>query len=130
MDGGACGYSVVWGNGPNDWHIGYYQEAYDAECAALMRALNLAADPTTEETRAAHGFYGPQQTREVGPGQQYALQARKALERIKCPVEISVIAGNEIADGWGGTRDRPPRCEWLQHSDKSEAFPSQHPSSA
>jgi len=43
------GYSVVWGHSPNGWrgvktHMGYNQEACDAECAALVRALDLVAD--------------------------------------------------------------------------------------
>jgi len=49
LDSGACGYSVMWGHGPNDWrgvktHMGYNQEAYDAEYAALVWALNIAAE--------------------------------------------------------------------------------------
>jgi len=48
LDNGACGYSVVWGCCPNDWrgvkpNMGYNQEAFDAECAAIVRPLNLAA---------------------------------------------------------------------------------------
>ena len=40
---------MVWGHRPNDWrgvkiHMGYNQEAYPTECAALVSALNLAAD--------------------------------------------------------------------------------------
>jgi len=45
----ACGYSVVWGKGPHDWrgvkiHMGFNQEAYDAECVAIVRALEQAAE--------------------------------------------------------------------------------------
>jgi len=41
----------------------------------------------------------------VGPGQIHALQARKALARVGCPVEMMVpshegIAGNEQVDTW------------------------------
>ena len=53
MDGsrdenGAVGYAVAWRKG-QIWagrkaHMGYYQEAYDAECAAIARALDMAAD--------------------------------------------------------------------------------------
>jgi len=43
MEDGATGYAVVWKNGQT-WegikcHMGDNQEAYDAECAALTRAL-------------------------------------------------------------------------------------------
>jgi hypothetical protein len=43
----ASGYAVAWQNGEG-WvgvktHMGYNQEAYDAECAALSRALGVAA---------------------------------------------------------------------------------------
>jgi len=42
LDGGAAGYAVVWMTGQT-WkgirtHMGYHQEAYDAECAAIARA--------------------------------------------------------------------------------------------
>jgi len=47
LDGGATGYSVVWKKGQT-WagvkvQMGNNQEAYDAECAALARALELAS---------------------------------------------------------------------------------------
>ena len=43
MEYRATGYAVVWKNGQT-WegikcHMGHNQEAYDAECAALARAL-------------------------------------------------------------------------------------------
>jgi len=49
LDNEACGYSVVWSRGPNDWRVGkpnmgYNQESFDAECAAIVRPLNLSAD--------------------------------------------------------------------------------------
>jgi hypothetical protein len=47
LDSGAAEYAVTWQNGQH-WvgsktHMGYNQEAYDAECAALARALETAA---------------------------------------------------------------------------------------
>jgi len=47
LNSGAAGYSVVWKRGQT-WvgiktHMGYNQEAYDAECAALTRALESAS---------------------------------------------------------------------------------------
>ena len=46
LDDGAAGYAVAWKNGQS-WkgiktHMGFNQEAYDAECAALARALEAA----------------------------------------------------------------------------------------
>jgi len=98
-----------------------------------VRALDLAADRQQRKKLErltiftdAQAAITRMQTCEVGPGQQYALQARKALERIKCPVEIrwcpahSGIEGNEIADGWAKlAAEEPDRhgVEWLRHSD-------------
>ena len=46
MEDGAAGYAVVWKKGVSwagiETHMGYNQEAYDAECAALARALESA----------------------------------------------------------------------------------------
>jgi len=44
------------GHSPNDWrgvktHMVYKQEAYDTDCAALVRALNLAADRNSSGSR-------------------------------------------------------------------------------
>jgi len=55
LDSGAAGYAVVWKNGQT-WkgiktHMGYNQEAYDAECAALARALELASRRNTTPER-------------------------------------------------------------------------------
>jgi len=46
-ENGAAGYAVVWRKGRR-WagrkvHMRYYQEAYGAECAAIARALAVAA---------------------------------------------------------------------------------------
>jgi len=47
-ENGPAGYAVAWREG-RSWagrktHMGYYQEAYDAECAAIARALEVAAE--------------------------------------------------------------------------------------
>jgi len=47
-------YSVVWKNGQSAWvvikaHMGYNQEAYDAECAAVARALETASRGETTD---------------------------------------------------------------------------------
>jgi len=74
--------------------MGYNQEAYDAECAAIVRTLNIAAERQQRKKLErltiftdAQAPITRMQTCEVGR-QQYALQTRKALEKIKCPVEI------------------------------------------
>ena len=55
LDDGATGYSVVWKQGLT-WagakvHMGNNQEAYDAECAALAQALELAAQRSSTPER-------------------------------------------------------------------------------
>ena len=55
LDDGATGYAVVWKTGQT-WagvkvHMGNNQEAYDAECAALARALELASQRNTTPER-------------------------------------------------------------------------------
>jgi hypothetical protein len=54
LDSGATGYAVTWKNGQHRMgiktHMGYNQEAYGAECAALTRTPEVAArrQPTPE----------------------------------------------------------------------------------
>jgi len=63
-------------------HMGFNQEAFDAECAALARALKVAArrqqvpEKATISTnaQAAISRIAPD---EPGPGQQHAPEARK-----------------------------------------------------
>jgi len=47
LDDGAAGYTVVWRDGQTrrgiKTHMGYNQEAYDAECDALACALDDAS---------------------------------------------------------------------------------------
>ena len=55
LDDGAAGYAVVWKRGLT-WsgiktHVGYNQEAYDAECAAPARALESASRRQTTSER-------------------------------------------------------------------------------
>jgi len=57
LDDGAAGYAVVWKN-DQSWvgiktHMGYNQEVYDAECAALARALEPASRRQTTPERVA-----------------------------------------------------------------------------
>jgi len=110
---------VVWGNGQT-WegvkvHMGYNQEAFDAECAALARALESVAGGYIPERVTifsdAQAAIRRMASDEPGPGQQYAIQARKhiaALRMIRPSISIEIrwcpahkgIAGNEQADEW------------------------------
>jgi len=80
---------------------------------------------------------------EPGPGQQYALQARKhiaALRRAKPGIIIEIrwcpahrgIAGNEKADEWAKIAAEEPDTrgvEWLSYSGRTEARPMPLPRS-
>ena len=143
MEDGAAGYAVVWRKGES-WagiktHMGYNQEAYDAECAALARALESAARRNTAPERvtiftdaqAAIRRIAPE---EPGPGQQYALQARKHIAILRrsmpgivieirwCPAHKG-ITGNEKAEEWAKIAAEEPDTrgvEWLDYSDRTE----------
>jgi len=83
MEDGATGYAVVWKKGQT-WegikcHMGHNQEAYDAECATLARALESVSgryvpDRVTIFTDAQAAIRR-MASEEPGPGQQYAIQA-------------------------------------------------------
>ena len=65
-------------------HMGCNQEAYDAECAALARALESASRRQTTPERItiftdAQAAIRRMAPEEPGPGQQYALQTRKHI---------------------------------------------------
>ena len=120
LDNGETGFSVVWKRGLT-WagvkgHMGGNQEAYDAECAALARALEEASRRNTTPERVtiftdAKAAIRRMVSDEPGPGQQYALQARKHIATLRrarpgivieirwCPAHKGV-AGNEKADEW------------------------------
>ena len=67
-------------------HMGYNQKAFDAECAALARALEVAAKRRTGP-KAVTIFTDAQAaiariaSEEPGPAQQYARQARKWIAK-------------------------------------------------
>jgi len=92
LDDGATRYSVVWKRGLT-WagakvHMGNNHEAYDAECAALAHALELAAQRSTTPERVtifsdAQAAIRRMASDEPGPGQQYALQARKHITMLR-----------------------------------------------
>jgi len=134
---------VAWKNG-QAWkgiktHMGYNQEAYDAECAALARALESASRRNTIPDRItiftdAQAAIRRMASEDPGPGQQYALQARKHIATVRrarpgitieirwCPAHKG-IAGNEKADEWAKIAAEEPdthRVEWLGYSDRVE----------
>ena len=136
-------FSVVWRRGLT-WagakvHMGNKQEAYDAECAALAHALELAAQRNATPERItifsdAQAAIRRMASDEPGPGRQYALQARKHIATLRrarpgivieirlCPAHKGV-AGNEKADEWakiaaGEANTRG--VEWLSSSGRTE----------
>ena len=88
------GYAVVWkkrrGKG---WagikaHMGFNQEAFDAECGALERALEVASRRRQPPERVtifsdAQAALARVTSDEPGPGQQYALGARKWIAQLR-----------------------------------------------
>jgi len=119
--------------------MGYNQEAYDAECAALARALESAARRHRTPERVtiftdAQAAIRRMSSDEPGPGQQYALQARKhipTLRRARTGIVIEIrwcpankgITGNEKADEWAKIAAEAPDTRgvvWLDYSDRTE----------
>jgi len=96
----------------------FFQEAYDAECAAIARALAVAAERTKRRKLCRVRIFTDAQaaiTRityyEPGPGQTYALQARKAIAALRergpsVEIEISSCPGHK------GSRGTRPRTDW------------------
>jgi len=94
-------------------HMGYNQEAFDAECAALARALESASRRNTTPERVtiftdAQAAIRRMASDEPGPSQTYALQARKHVAALRkarpgiiieirwCPAHKGVEGGS----GW------------------------------
>ena len=146
MESGAAGYAVAWKDGQS-WkgiktHMGYNQEAYDTECAALARALESASRRNTIPNRIT-SFNNAQATirrmasDEPGPGQKYTLEARKNITSLRravpdivieirwCPAHEGV-EGNEKADEWAKLAAEEPDArgveglEWFTYSDRPE----------
>ena len=120
LENEAAGYAAAWKNGQT-WegiksHMGFNQEAYDAECAALARALKTAAEIALTPTHItifmdAQAAIRRMSTDEPGPGQKHALEARQhiaALRRAAPDITIKIrwyaahegVEGNEKADEW------------------------------
>jgi len=148
LENGATGYAAVWKK-ENDWeglksHMGWGQEAYDAECAALARALQTAAsrdDPIGAVTISS--AIARMTSDEPGPGQQYALETRRHITALRAKepnIQIEIrwcpshqgIEGNETADEWAKLAADEPNAhgvEWLSTTDpdgkpQSEISPS------
>jgi len=144
LDNGTTGYAVVWKGGLT-WagiktYMGYNREACDAECAALARALESASRRQITPERvtiftSAQAAIGRMASEKPGPGQQYALQARKHIATLRrarpgiiieirwCPAHKG-IASNEKADEWAMIAAEKPDTrgvEWLNYSDRIEA---------
>jgi len=96
--------------------MGWGQEAFDAECAAIARALQVAA--TSSHAIGAVTIFTDAQAAiwrmtsdDPGPGQKYALEARRYIAALHakepnakieirwCPSHQG-IEGNEVADEW------------------------------
>jgi len=119
--------------------MGYNQEAYGAECAVLARALEEAARRNSTPDRVtifsdAQAAIRRMASDEPGPGQHYALQARKhiaTLRKARSGIVIEIrwclahkgVVGNGRADGWAKTAAEEPDThgvEWLNYSDRTE----------
>jgi len=128
--------------------MGNNQQAYDAECAALAHALELAPQRSTTPERVtifsdAQAAIRQMAWDEPGPGQQYALQARKHITTLRrarkgnvmeirwCPARKGV-AGNEKADEWAKIAAGEPNTrgvEWLSSSGRTEVWAAPLPRS-
>jgi len=109
--------------------MGFEQEAYEAECAAIARALETAARRRKKlghltiftDVQAAIWRVTSDDS---GPGQKYAIAARKHIAELRCKEpEISIeirwchshceIEGNEKADEWAKpAADEPDSLAW------------------
>ena len=146
MEEGATGYAVAWKE-DQTWngvktHMGYNQEAFDAECAALTRALDLARrrNPTLARVTIftdAQAAIKRMISDEPGPGQKYALEAREHIAALRSVVPDIIIEvrwcpahkgmeGNEKADEWAKLVAEEPDAreveglEWFTYSDRPE----------
>jgi len=105
LDGGATGYAVGWKRGLT-WkdiktHLGDNQEAYDAECGAMARALEKAASRNLTPERVtifsdAQAAIRRMASAEPGPGQQYALQARKHIAVWRRQGQVSPLRSSGV----------------------------------
>jgi ribonuclease HI len=147
LDSGAAGYSVVWQNG-HRWaglrtHMGYNQEAYDAECSALARALETATRRQTAPERVtiftdAQVAIKRMASEEPSPSQMTRSSHIAALRRAWPGIIIEIrwcpahkgVPGSEKADEWAKLAAEEPDAqgvEWLRYSARAGARPMPHP---
>jgi ribonuclease HI len=120
LDSAATVYAVAWQNSQSREGIknqmGYNQEAYDVECAALASALEEAAKRQTVPEQVTIFTDAQADIRRMasegpGPGQKYAILARRhiaTLRRARPDITIEIgwcpahrgDPGNEEADEW------------------------------
>jgi len=118
--------------------MGYYQEAYDAKCAAIARALAVEAERAKHRKLGRVRIFTDAQAAiarithdEPGPGHTYAIQARQAIAALRkkepavkieirwCPAHKG-IPSNEVADEWAKLAASEPDdhgVEWLARAD-------------
>jgi len=110
--------------------MGYNQEAYDAECAAIAHALESVAGGCAPEQVTiftdAQVAIRRMASDEPGPGQKNAIQARRHIATLRkarpditieirwCPAHKG-IAGNEQADEWAKIAAEKPGTRGVQH---------------
>jgi len=146
LENETAGYMVAW-KSSQTWegiktHMGFNQEAYNAECAALASALKTAAEiaPTPShvtiftDTQAA---IQRMSTEEPGLGQKYAVEARQHIATLRraapditikirwCPAHEGV-EGNEKANEWAKLAAEEPDTQGMEgwtYSDRTEETP-------
>jgi len=115
--GGAtlCGHRNLHGLKPG---------SYDADCAALSRSQETATRRQRMPERVtifadAQAAIRRMASEEPGPGQVYALQARRHIEIRWCPAH-GAVPGNEKVGEWAKLAAEEPDArwvEWLGYSD-------------
>jgi len=121
-------------------HMGAEQEAYEVECAAIARALEMVArrrnkiGHLTIFTNAQAAIWR-MTSGDPGPGQKYAIEARKHIAELRrrgpevsveirwCPSHCG-IEGNEKADEWAKQATEKPDSHSVLADPKNMRTPS------
>jgi ribonuclease HI len=141
LENGKVGYAVVWQKGRScvgvNNHMGENQEVYDAECAALARALEEATKRQTVPERVtiftdAQAAIRRMASENPGPGQKYTILARRHIGTLRksrpditieiwwCPTHKGV-SGNEKADEWAKLAAESPEVHGVEPPPRSLA---------